>query len=278
MGPIDDLNFEVILKDEEFGKKIDADIAKANELNTSLSRLLEFSKSLPAAKTIISKTGVKNAEDMAKALAEMKEHLDGMPDKVKVVTSGEKEHRDAVEQTNTALSGTESMMRTIAQLTGVAFGVATIRRFASELVQTTGAFEVQKMALSSMLQDMNKANEIFATLRQNALESPYTFQDLTKFAKQLVAFNIPTDEIVETEKRLADVAAGLGVDMGRIILAYGQVKAAGALKGQELRQFTEAGVPILEQLAKQIEEVEGKTISLSEVFSRVTKQQIPLRW
>lgn len=274
MGPIDDLNFEVILKDEEFGKKIDADIAKANELNTSLSRLLEFSKSLPAAKTIISKTGVKNAEDMAKALAEMKEHLDGMPDKVKVVTSGEKEHRDAVEQTNTALSGTESMMRTIAQLTGVAFGIATIRRFASELVQTTGAFEVQKMALSSMLQDMNKANEIFATLRQNALESPYTFQDLTKFAKQLVAFNIPTDEIVETEKRLADVAAGLGVDMGRIILAYGQVKAAGALKGQELRQFTESGVPILEQLARQIEEVENRTVSLSEVFQRVSKKQI----
>jgi len=273
-GLIEDLDFQVILKDDDFRKQIDADIAKANELNTSLSSLLEFSKALPGAKTIISKTGVKNAEDLAKALEKVKEGLNGLPDTAKEVVSVTHEHTSAVRETNAALGGTGDLMSTIAQLTGVAFSVVTVRRFLTEIVEITGAFEVQKMALGSMLQDLDRADEIFAELRKNALESPYTFQDLTKFAKQLTAFNIPTDQLVETEKRLADVAAGLGVDMGRIILAYGQVKAAGALKGQELRQFTEAGVPILEQLAKQIEEVEHRTVSLSEVFQRVSKKQI----
>ncbi len=185
------------------------------------------------------------------------------------------EHAKAILSSRENLSGMESALRTIAQLTGVTFGIAGARRFVESLVDITGQFEVQKMALTSMLQDAGKAEEIFDTLRQNALNSPYTFQDLTKFAKQLTAFDIGTDSLVETERRLADVAAGLGVDMGRIILAYGQVKAAGVLKGTELRQFTEAGVPLLQTLAQQIQETEGRAISLSEVFQRISKKEIP---
>ena len=272
-GTIDQLNFEVILHDKDFNEKVKKDVDLARQLNTELSKIASLK--LPGAKQLISATGVKNAESMAKSIESIRKNLDALPDKVKVISTHQREVKGAVEGTNTALTGTESLMSSIAKLTGVAFGVAGIRRFAQELINTTGAFEVQKMALTSMLQDAGKADEIFNNLRKNALESPYTFQDLAKYAKQLTAFNIPVDELVETEKRLADVSAGLGVDMGRIILAYGQVKAAGVLKGTELRQFTEAGVPLLEQLAQQIQETEGHAISLSEVFTRISKKQIP---
>ena len=243
MPGIEELHFEVILDKDKFQRDVEAIQKVAANLNSTLTQSLNLTKSVGSG-------------------------ISGM-------VAPQTQYTQAVEKTNTALTGTSNIMRTISQLTGVAFGVVGLRRFTTELIQTAGAFEVQKAALSSMLQDAEKAGEIFDTLRQKALESPYTFQDLTKFAKQLIAFNIPADQLVETERRLADVAAGLGVDMGRIILAYGQVKAAGALKGTELRQFTEAGVPILEQLAKQIEEVEGRTVSLSEVFNRITKKQIP---
>jgi len=83
------------------------------------------------------------------------------------------------------------------------------------------------------------------------------------------------DEIYETTKKLADVSAGLGVDMSRIILAYGQVRSAAFLRGQEVRQFTEAGIPILAELAKQFEEIEGHAVSTGEVFDRISKRQVP---
>ena len=250
MSSIDELHFEVILGHSQFDKEAKAVEDTARRLNTSVSNILDLTKK------------VKGAEgEVAGAIERSARAQDDFTASAK--------------GTNSTLNTTKSIMQTLAQLTGVAFSVATIRRFASSLVEITGQFEVQKMALTSMLQSAEVADDIFNRLRKNALASPYTFADLTKFAKQLTAFNIPVDQLVETEKRLADVAAGLGVDMGRIILAYGQVKAAGALKGQELRQFTEAGVPILEDLAKQIEETEGKAISLSEVFSRVSKKQIP---
>ena len=65
---------------------------------------------------------------------------------------------------------------------------------------------------------------------------------------------------------LADISAGLGVDMQRLILAYGQVKAANYLRGTELRQFSEAGVNILGELSNYFTELEGRAISVGDVF------------
>lgn len=278
-GIIETLQYDVILKDDKFDEVARNLETKAKQLNKSLSEILNIDVN---SKQIITTEGVQNAERMANFLKSIKEQVDGMPNNLKVIsdettktTDKEKEHTNAVKETNSALTGTKDLMSTLSRLTGVTFGAAGIHRFVSSLVRVTGEFEVQKVALTSMLQDADKAEEIFTTLRQEALKSPYTFQDLSKYAKQLTAFNIDADKLVETERRLADVAAGLGVDMGRIILAYGQVKSAGVLKGTELRQFTEAGVPLLQSLADQIERTEGKTISLAQVFDRISKKQIP---
>ena len=277
-GSIEELHFEVILDHSKFDQEIKKVEGLAKSLNTEVSKILDLKKKIEAVDTQAAVNEQKIAQAAAKT-AQAEEKVATQKEKTKTqaektATAAER-HARAVSSTNTQLVTTQSLMSTIAQLTGVAFGVAGLRAFTSQLITITGQFEVQKMALTSMLQSADKADEIFNQLRKNALESPYTFADLTKFAKQLTAFNIPADKLVETEKMLADVAAAVGVDMGRIILAYGQVKAAGALKGQELRQFTEAGVPILEELAKQIEETEGKAISLSAVFDRISKKQIP---
>jgi len=143
------------------------------------------------------------------------------------------------------------------------------------LVRITGEFEAQHQALRAILQDRAAADEIFNQLKVLAVKSPYTFKDLTSYAKQLTAFSTPVNEVYETTKKLADVSAGLGVDMGRIILAYGQVRSAEFLRGQEVRQFTEAGVPILKDLADQFAEIEGRAISVGEVFDKISKRQVP---
>ena len=285
MDALEQLHFEVILDHDKFTNEIKAVTKNAEDFAQALQSSLDLTKKISKQDLDMAKNAEKVRQEVEKtALAEQKvatEKAKTATQEQKLATEAEKTaaaHQrtiKAVQQTNTQLRTTQSLVSTIAQLTGVYLGVAGVRRFVSSLVEVTGQFEVQKMALTSMLQSADKADEVFTRLRQNALESPYTFADLTKFAKQLTAFNIPYEKLVDTEKMLADVAAAVGVDMSRIILAYGQVKAAGALKGQELRQFTESGVPILEELAKQIEETEGKAVSLSEVFSRISKKQIP---
>ena len=119
------------------------------------------------------------------------------------------------------------------------------------------------------------SDRIFYQLQELAVKSPFTFRNLTDYAKQLSAFSVPMNEIYDTTKRLADVSAGLGVDMSRIILAYGQIRSASFLRGQEVRQLTEAGIPVLQELSKQFKEIEGEAVSVGKVFDKISARQVP---
>jgi hypothetical protein len=147
-------------------------------------------------------------------------------------------------------------------------------RFLGSIIQIGGEFEKQKIALRSIIGDASRAETIFSQIKTLAVESPFEFKDLASYAKQLSAFAIPYEELYDTTKRLADISAGLGVDMGRIILAYGQVRSAAFLRGQEVRQFTEAGIPLIDELAKKFSQLEGNVVSAGEVFDRISKRMV----
>jgi len=182
--------------------------------------------------------------------------------------------RGKIRDTNQHLTGTSSALRTISQLTGVAFSAVGVRRFLSSLIEITGQFEVQKMALRNMVQDIDKADKIFEDLYNFSSKSTYRFSELAKYAKQLAAFSIESNDLLDTTKRLGDVASGIGVSMDRIILAYGHVKSSGFLRGIQLRSFAQNGVPVLEELSKMLTETSGKMVTLGDVFDKMTRREI----
>lgn len=154
------------------------------------------------------------------------------------------------------------------------YSVYTIQNFLRSVIEIGGEFEKQRLALGSILQDAGHATELFSQIKNLAVISPFGIRELTNYAKQLAAFNIPYNELYDTTKRLADISAGVGVDMSRIILAYGQVRSAEFLKGTELRQFTEAGIPLVQALADYFTKLEGTAVSVGDVFDKIFKRQV----
>lgn len=154
------------------------------------------------------------------------------------------------------------------------FSVSQIRGYIRQIREVTAEFELQRVALGSLLQSQDKANELFGQITNLAVRSPFTIKELNTYTKQLAAYNIQYENLFDTTKMLADVSAGLGVDIGRLILAFGQVKAATVLRGTEVRQFTEAGFGILGELAKYYTELEGKLVSVGDVQDRITKKMV----
>lgn len=148
-------------------------------------------------------------------------------------------------------------------------------RFVRNIREVTAEFELQRVALGGIIQDTEQANLLFRQIKAAAIESPFQIKDLVSYTKQLSAYRIETENLFEVTQRLADVSAGLGVDMSRLILAYGQVRAASVLRGQELRQFTEAGVPLVELLAEKFHELNGRMVSTAEVFELISKRAVP---
>lgn len=122
------------------------------------------------------------------------------------------------------------------------FSVSAIKGYINKLVEVRAQMELQQTALRAILQDKDEADKVFGQVQKLAMQSPFTIQQMTTFTKQLAAYRIESEKLVDTTKMLADVSAGLGVDMGRLILAYGQVKSANYLraclgKGTKVKMF-----------------------------------------
>lgn len=154
------------------------------------------------------------------------------------------------------------------------FSVHKLKEFANQIVNTYKEFESMQRALTVMTGSLKDANMIWEQTVDLAVKSPFQVQELFQYNRQLAAYRIENDKIFKTTKMLADVSAGLNVDMSRLILAYGQVKSAEYLRGTELRQFTEAGIPMLEELAKHLSNVNQKAVSTAEVFDMISKRMI----
>lgn len=170
-----------------------------------------------------------------------------------------------------------SQLSIVGQLRNEFLGLYSIyaaQNFLRAVVDIGGELENQKIAMVSILQDEGKATTIFNQIKKLAVASPFGVMDLNQYAKQLSAYSIPYNELYDTMKRLADISAGVGVDMGRIILAYGQIKAAKFLKGTELRQLTEANIPMVDKLAERFSKLEGRIVSASEVLDMISKKKV----
>ena len=175
--------------------------------------------------------------------------------------------------TNAYKNQTTYLDRLIARL-GVYAGYSAVRNLLVGIREVTAEFELQRVSLGAIIQDQQRANQLFSEIKSFALKSPIKILDLTKYVKQVAAYKIETDKLFDTTKRLADVSVGLGVDMGRLVLAYGQVKAASYLRAAEIRQFTEAGIPMLELLADKFQEIQGKAVSTEQVMDMVSKRAV----
>lgn len=170
-----------------------------------------------------------------------------------------------------------NLMDTAGQLSrqlALVFSVSQIEGYISKLANVRGEFELQQRSLEAILQNKAQADQIFNKTVQLAVKSPFQIKELVTFTKQLAAYRIESDKLYDTTKRLANVSAGLGVDMGRLILAYGQVKAAAYLRGTEVRQFTEAGINLYGELQRYFEEVKGEAYTTAQIVDMISKRKV----
>lgn len=183
-------------------------------------------------------------------------------------------HNAAMKRENTAMSSQSRIAGELKNQIANVYSIYTLERFVRGLYTIGGEFQKQRITLTSILGDSMKAETIFNRIKDLAVVSPFQFKELASYAKQLSAYSIPYEELYDTTKRLADISAGVGVDMGRIILAYGQVRSAAFLRGQELRQFTEAGIPLVDELAKRFTKLTGVVTSAGDVFDKISRKEV----
>lgn len=141
-------------------------------------------------------------------------------------------------------------LKRTAKIVGVAL-VAIGGFVTSKFVKIAGDFEQFDIAFTTMLGSAERAKALLKDITDFAAKTPFELPELVEGSKRLLAFGFAGEKIIDTMRTLGNITAGVGREkMPQLILALGQVRAATRLRGQELRQFTEAGVPLIEELAK----------------------------
>lgn len=202
----------------------------------------------------------RNLKEINKELQRHKKNIEEVTGKQKIFNKIQSESKGIADQLRRSLL--------------LVFSLSSIKNYLMKLIAVRGEFELQQRSLEAILQNKNIANEIWDKTIQLAVKSPFTIKELVSYTKQMAAYRIEQEKLFDSTKMLADVSAGLGVDMQRLILAYGQVKAANYLRGTELRQFSEAGINILGELSKYFTEIEQRYVSVGEVFEMVSKRLV----
>lgn len=239
-------------------------LANSGKLNladpTTLQRMQELQRNIKSAQS--------SAESLTGTSRKLKQELD------RINSGGIYNLQSQVHSLNQGLRTTNRLFEQLKGRIAMAFSIYTVESFLKGILQIRGELELQKRSLDVLMSSKVAADELYQKTVALAVKSPFQITQLVDYTKRLKAYKIEEEELYDTTKRLADISAGLGVDMQRLILAYGQVKAANYLRGQELRQFSEAGVNILDELAQYFNQMNGTALKAGDVFEMVSKRMV----
>lgn len=180
------------------------------------------------------------------------------------ITSLDRKLNDLVGDLGSAGRETASIFNNIGAGVATYFSAQALGGFTRELVNVRGEFQQLEVAFETMLGSKAKADALMSQVVTLAGTTPFSLTEVASGAKQLLAVQVPAEEVEDTLRRIGDVSAGLSVPISQLIKAYGDVKAKTKLTGEEMRQFMGAGIPMVAELAKHFNVAESE---ISEMVS-----------
>lgn len=158
----------------------------------------------------------------------------------------------------------EGAMKKIGAAMAGAFAVGQLKDFALKVATVRGEFQQLEIAFTTMLGNKQKADALMQQLIDTAATTPFGMNDIANSAKQLLAYGAEADKVNETLVRLGDIAAGLSIPINDLAYLYGTTMVQGRLYTQDLNQFLNRGIPLVDELAKQFGVTKGEVKQLVE--------------
>ncbi len=147
-------------------------------------------------------------------------------------------------------------------LAGSAIITGALALVGKSMVQVGIDMESARTSFTTFLGSGEKAGKLLKELSDFAVKTPFDLPQVVDGTKRLLAYGVAADQVIPTFKMLGDLSSGNREKLNQLTLAYGQVKAATKLTGAELRQFSEAGIPLLQGLADQANKAGGSWVTV----------------
>lgn len=104
--------------------------------------------------------------------------------------------------------------------------------------------EELNISFGTMFKNFEAGASFTKELQNFAIQTPFSYEDVAKNARQLLAYGFTAKEVLPVMTKISDASAAMGSSDGfeRVTRALGQIRTKGRLMQEELRQLNEAGI------------------------------------
>ena len=165
---------------------------------------------------------------------------------------------DRLKKTTTAnTTAFAGMAKALVGIGGVTAALTLTKRLVvdniSAGIRYAAALEKQAVAFEVLLGSQAKSAALMEDIRKFATSTPFRMADINMAAQRLLGYGSAAEEVVDTLRMLGDVAMGDTAILDRLSVAYGRLLEKGKASLESLNMFSEAGVPLMKELARQLE-------------------------
>lgn len=253
----------------KFSKGVQEIKAQLTELNKALEtnkkeladtnkKTKEYEKELDQLKTAEKENGTATKEQKAR-MAELEKEIDKARTRAAQLKTeqidlknGLKETTSELKKQKSGVSGVSDEMNKMKTLITGFIAAYGGKKLWELLIGSNAEMEQYTTSLEVMLGSTEKASAMIEKMREFAAKTPLTLENVISGGSLLMSYGVDESNLIDTMTKLGDLASGNAEKMDRITLAYGQMLAKGKVTGEELRQMTEAGVPLQTALAESI--------------------------
>jgi len=129
-------------------------------------------------------------------------------------------------------------------------GFEVFKNIGLGIISVTAKFEQFRISLQTLLKSKVGGDKFFDSLVKFASITPLEVRDIVPAARQLLAYGLAQDKMIDKLGRLSDLSMGDSEKFSQLVYAYGKTKTIGIASMRELRMFSTAGVPIFDAIAK----------------------------
>jgi tape measure domain-containing protein len=162
----------------------------------------------------------------------------------------------------------KSLLGKVGVVAGLTFAATALIKWGKASIQFNAKMQQTTVAFETMLGSAERAADVLEELTEFSAATPFQLEDLTNGAQRLLAFGTAAEDVRDVLQDLGNAAQGQSDKLNRLVDAYGKLQAKGRASLEELNMFTEAGVPIMGALQRQLE------LTKEELFDYVTKGKI----
>lgn len=151
-----------------------------------------------------------------------------------------------------SISGLGSVLKgAAAAFGGIAIGSA-ILDFGKNSIKAASDFETLQISFTTFLKSQDKAKTVLADLQNFSAATPFTGEEVQNAGRALLAFGEDSKNLIPVLERVGDISAGTGKNFNELAVIYGKARTQGTLFAEDINQLTEAGVPIIQEFAKNL--------------------------